>query len=68
MFDQLLAQQVADNYSINLANIVKSILNLSLNINFSENIIIKAKKKILEKSKKYYIKNIFQVDRLKFSQ
>lgn len=59
MFSRLLAQQIACNYSIDSANYVKSVLNPGLNINFSRNIIIKAKKKALEKAKQYLTKNVF---------
>lgn len=67
MFGQLLAQQVASNYSIDLANDVELVLNSGLNINFTRDIIIEAKKKILAEAKKYRIRNIFQVNGLKVS-
>ena len=56
MFDQVLAHYVASNYSIDLANSLELLPNPGLNINFNRDIIIKAKKKALEKAKKYYIK------------
>lgn len=59
MFGQLLAQQVTSNYSIDPANDVELVLNSGLNINFIRDIIIETKKKILEKAKKYRIRNIF---------
>lgn len=51
MFDQLLVQQVVCNYFIDLGDSIELILNLGLDINFIRNIIIKAKKKILEEVK-----------------
>lgn len=59
MFSQLLAQQVACNYSIDLADGVKSVPNPSLDINFSGDITLEAKKKALEVAKKYYAGNVF---------
>lgn len=59
MFSQLLTQQVACNYFIDSADYIKSVLNPGFNINFSKNIIIKVKKKVLEKVKKYLTKNVF---------
>lgn len=67
MFGQLLAQQKANNSFVDLANGVKSIRNFGLNINFSRDIIIEAKKKVSEKIKKYYIRNFFQKNRSKLS-
>lgn len=58
MFGQLLAQQVAGNYSIDPADGVKPLPNPGLDIKFSSNIIIEAKKKVLEEAKKYHIEYI----------
>lgn len=54
MLGQLLAQQVASNYFINLADDIESVPNLGLDINFSRDIIIEAKKKAMEEAKKYH--------------
>lgn len=68
MFDQLLGQQVANNSFIKPADGVDFVLNSGFDINSNGDIIIKTKKKILEKLKKYYTENIFQGDELTFSQ
>lgn len=65
MFRQLLAQQVTNIYFIGLADSVESVSNPGFNINFSENIIIEAKKKAIEEVKKYYLGNIFLVRQIK---
>lgn len=67
MFDQLLVKQVADNYSIDPVDSLELVLNHGFDINFSENIIIKAKKKAFEKVKKYCASNVFWVNRSKLS-
>lgn len=59
MLNLLLAEQVASNYFIDLADGIKLVSNLGLDINFSRDIIIEAKKKVLEEVKKYYADNIF---------
>lgn len=59
MFSQLLAQQIVCNYSIDLVNGIESVPNPGLNINFSRDIIIKAKKKALEAKKISYRKYFF---------
>lgn len=48
-----------NNYSIDLVNGIELILNPGFNINFMGNIIIEVIRKILEKAKKYQIRNIF---------
>ena len=68
MFGQLLAQQVASNYSIYPAVGVEPVPNPGLDINFSGDIIIEAKKKALEEVKKYRAGNVFWVDGSKLSQ
>ena len=68
MFGQLLAQQVAGNYSIDPADGVEPVPNPDLDINFSGDIIIEPKKKALEETKKYRAENVFWVDGPKLSQ
>lgn len=59
MFVQLLVQQVAGNYFINLADDIEPISKSVLNINLSWEIIIQAKMKIVEKVKKHCLGNVF---------
>lgn len=68
MFDQLLAQKVANNFIIDLTNGIEPIPNLGLNIYFNRNINIEAKKKILEEAKKYCAGNNFQINGSKLSK
>lgn len=68
LFGHLLAQQVACNYSIDPADGVEPVPNPGPDVNFSGNVIIEAKKKALEESKKYRAGNIFWVDGSKPSQ
>lgn len=65
---QLLAQQVASNYSIDPADGVEPVPNPGLDIQFSGDIIIEAKKKALEEAKKYWTGKVVWVDGSKLSQ
>lgn len=53
LFNHLLTQQIACNYSIDLADRVEPIENVRSAQKFSRNILTQKKKKILEKTKKY---------------
>lgn len=68
LFDHLLAQQMAYNHSINPADGVEPVPNPSLDINFSENIVIEAKKQALKEVKKYHAGYVIQVDKSKLCQ
>lgn len=68
MLGLILAQQVASHYSIDLADDIELVSYPGLNINFSANIIIDAKKKILKEAKKYYAKKDFWIERSKLSE
>lgn len=59
---------MANNHSIDPVNDLEPVSNPSFNINFSGNIIIEAKKKILEETKKYLVGYIIWIDRSKLSQ
>lgn len=56
---------MASKYFIDLADDVKQIPNLNFDINFNRDIIIEAKKKIIEKVKKYRMGKVFWIDRSK---
>lgn len=68
MFGQLLAQQVASNSSIDLANGIESVPSPDIEIYSNRDIVIETKKKVLEEAKKYWADNIVEVDGLKLSQ
>lgn len=68
MFDQLLAQLVVSHYSIDPADGVEPVPNPGLDIKFSGDIIIEAKKKALGEAKKYHTGHIIWVDGSKLSQ
>lgn len=68
MFGQLLAQQVAGNYFIAPADGVEPVPNPGSDINLSGEIIIEAKKKAMDETKKYRSGNVFWVDGSKLSQ
>lgn len=68
IFDHLLAQQVASNHFIDLADKVEPIQSLGPVTDFSGNIIIEAEKKAVEKARKYRAGNVFWVDGFKLSQ
>lgn len=62
LFGQLLAQQIASNYSIDPADGVELVQSLSPSTSFKGQIIIKEKKKALEEGKKYCAREVFWVD------
>ena len=68
LFEQLLAQKIASNHSIDPTDGVEPVENLKLGAKFSENVIIEEKKKVLEEAKKCRAGSVIGTDGSKLSQ
>lgn len=67
LFSHLLAQQVASNHLIDLADGMELVQSSGPVTGFNRNIFIEAEKKAFEEGKKYRAGNVFWVDGFKLS-